>query len=270
MTGALCALVAALALVIGGCSSTGSDATTTTRPPGDTNPSTSSTTVTAPTTSTTATSTTAPSTTTPGSTTTPPTTSTTTTAAPATPVHGPVPESSWSVVGVRHDDVLNIRVDPGPTSPIVATLEPTGDGVVATGVAVQVGSTVWWEVDVGSTSGWVAATYLGAFGSTGDVTSDVIARADGVRPEADTMDELAALVVSLRPGGESVVVAPASPGTPIGDITVDVFEPGDDAIRGERLVVFGQRLDDDSPFSLYSVESTSICWRAADAAGLCV
>jgi hypothetical protein len=171
---------------------------------------------------------------------------------------------------VTHDDVLNIRVDPGSTSPIVATLAPTDGGVVATGVAVQVGSTVWWEVDVGSSSGWVAARYLAALGSTGDVTSEVIARADGVRPTADTMDGLATTVLSLRPGTDSVVVAAAWDATPIGEITVDVFTEGDDAIRGERLVVFGQRLDDDSPFSLYAVESTYLCWRGADAAGLCV
>jgi hypothetical protein len=84
------------------------------------------------------------------------------------------------------------------------------------------------------------------------------------------MAELASIVLEARPHDEAVVVVAASVQGPIGEIVIDTSVRGDDSVRGERLHVFGQRDGVDSSFGLYAVESTALCWRGSDAAGLCV
>ena len=128
-------------------------------------------------------------------------------------------------------------------------------------------------MDHGDTSGWVNASYPAARGATEGVGSQVV-EALGLIPSSGTMEELGRLVVEARLGpglqGRSVIVATGKPGETIGEITIDVLVSGDDSVRGERLVVFGQRSQDGSGFSPYDVESTVLCWRGADADGLCV
>lgn len=206
-------------------------------------------------------------------TTTAPTTTTTTPAPPTTtivPVPGPIPGSPWSVVGVPHDDALNVRAAPGALSPVVGTLAPTTADVRAEGDAALVGRVIWWRVSVEAFEGWVSSRYLAGAGTTDDVTSAVVSANAGVRPSAPSMEELASLVVELRGAGEHVVVAPPGEAEGIGEVLIDRFVEGDDAIRGERLRIFGQRLEEGGSFGLYAVESTSLCWRAVDDEGLCV
>lgn len=176
------------------------------------------------------------------------------------------------MAGVAHDDVLNVRVAPGPSNGIVGELAPTEEAVTASGEARQVGTGVWWEVDAAGISGWVHASYLAAAGATTDVTSAVVEEV-GEIPTAATMAELADIVIGTLGTGdpsEVVVVAEATGDGPIADVTVDAFVWGDDAIRGLRLVVFGQTDATIDGYSLYSVEATHLCWRGADADGLCV
>lgn len=193
---------------------------------------------------------------------------TTTTDAPIS-VEGPIPGPTWIVVGVAHDDTLNVRADPGTGAAIVGELAPTAAGIDASGAAMQVGSVIWWEISTPTVVGWVSSRYLAAAGATDDIASAIVDANGGVLPVGETMEELADLVLALSPADDAVVIAAATVGGEFGEITIDAFDDGDDAIRGRRLHIFGQRAGG-SAFSLYAVESTSLCWRAVDGAGLCV
>ena len=261
-------LVTCLAIgvcVVASCTTTTDSTTTTTATESTTTTTTMATSTT--TTSTPATTTTEPSTTT---TTTQDTSSTTTTTDPGTPVDGPVPGSAWGVVGVRHDDTLNVRSAPGIAASIVGTLEPTAVDVIATGDAVMIRTTIWWEVETSTADGWVASSYLAAHGSTDDVTAAVVAANDGVWLSAVTMELLAVEVAQLRGADRIVVVVAASDDGTHGEITIDAFMDFDDSIRGERLLIAGQTDDSTPGFGLHIVESTWLCWRGADPDGLCV
>ncbi|MDJ0792419.1 MAG: SH3 domain-containing protein [Acidimicrobiia bacterium] len=172
------------------------------------------------------------------------------------------------------DDVLNVRSSPGTGHAVVGTLEPTEERVVATGDAMLLERSIWWRVTY-PVSGWVNARYLAAAGSTEDATAAVI-EAAGTIPSADSLDDLARQVIEtmwLPSDVEGEVIIVQAPGIAgdIGDIVVDVLpaEP-DDAVRGIRLAVFGQLDGASGPLALYAVEATSLCWRGADGAGLCV
>ena len=201
--------------------------------------------------------------------TTTPTTSTTTTM-PGMAVDGPPSGTVWSVVGVAHDDTLNVRSQPGVDSPIVGVLEPTEDAVTADGGARLVGSTIWWSVVVDALEGWASSSYLAMSGSTSDVTSAVTEANTGQRPSAESLDELAAEVARLRGADEMVVVVAPSEGTTTGEVVIDAFMFGDDSVRGERILVAGQRSDGDTVWGLYTAEATTLCWRGVDANSLCV
>lgn len=203
-----------------------------------------------------------------------PTATTATTVAPdpptPVPTPGPLPGSVWWVVGVPADDVLNARAGPGVTEAIVSTLDADGGTVVVTGEARLVDSSLWWEVDIESDRAWVNARYLGALADTWDITSWLVERA-GDTPVAGSMEELVDQVLALRGGDDATVISVGlSEDGLFGEAALDVFTGPDDSIRGERLRVFGQRIDAGGPFGLYAVEATPICWRGVDQAGLCV
>ncbi len=198
------------------------------------------------------------------------TTTSTTTTMPGMAVDGPPSGTVWSVVGVAHDDTLNVRSQPGVDSPIVGVLEPTEDEVAADGDARLVGSTIWWSVAVDALEGWASSSYLAMPGSTSDVTSAVTEANEGERPSADSLDDLAAEVARLRGADEMVVVVAASAGTTTGEVVIDLFMFGDDSVRGERILVAGQRSEGDTVWGLYTAEATTLCWRGVDAGGLCV
>jgi hypothetical protein len=202
-----------------------------------------------------------------------PSTSTSTSTIPSEFVAGPVPGSKWAVVGVTYDDRLNVRSTAGVGGSIVASFEPTMSDVTATGDALLVGDGVWWAITAGMVEGWVNSWYLGALGDTDEVASWVNDRLGGI-PTAPSMAGLAEIVSETRAEGADdvrvVTVAAADDSGDIGEVTVDVFMDGDDSIRGERLVVFGQRMTAGGDYSLYAVEATPICWRGVDTAGLCV
>lgn len=176
------------------------------------------------------------------------------------------------VVGVESSDILNVRDGPGVAHPVVGTLGPTAEGVGASSAAFLVGRSIWWEVATPSADGWVNSFYLAAGGSTDDVTLSIIGQL-GIVPAAPTLPDLALIVIEARAPDDArvVVVADATVSNDIGEMAFDVFPTeGDDSVRGERLRIFGQLDGATGPFSLYSVEATALCWRGADAAGLCV
>jgi N-acetylmuramoyl-L-alanine amidase len=73
------------------------------------------------------------------------------------PLHG----TRHRVVGVRAEDVLNIRSDPNPSSPIVSTIPSHGRGIVVTRCR-QTTWGRWCLIKFRCFEGWVNATYLSA------------------------------------------------------------------------------------------------------------
>ncbi len=249
--------VAALALLVAACGTSADTSTTTTTRAADTTTTTTGATTT----------TTSQTTTTSGDTTT-----TTTTTRGGDPIDlFAQPGDVLSVVGVAHDDVLNVRSGPGTSNDIIATIEPLGFAV-ASGEARDIGQSFWYEVTTAEgVTGWVSFIYTAFAGQTDDATDEVVA-ALGEVPTADTMEELGMIVAGTQAStGEvesSIEMSAAPSGFGLMTVTYDVVGLLDDSIYGFRLRVTGQAVSDG--FSLNSVERTALCARGIDPTGLCL
>lgn len=261
----LLATVALLAAACGGDS--GADSTTSTS---ISTPSTTSTSAVGSTTTTTpppATTTTVGATT---STTSAETTSTT--GLPGEPVDfGPAEGDVLMVIGVRHDDVLNLRAGPGTNQAIRDEIPPTFDDLVARGNTRELPSSLWVEVSYENTTGWVSLRFVGYEGDTTDETARIVSEL-GETPVESTMTALGELVAEQfasqdEPEPDIVQVTQVTTGD-LAEVSYDVVGLGDDAVRGLRLHVFAEQ--GSGGFSLKSVEVTLICGRGADGDGACV
>lgn len=238
-------------LLVGSCGGSGVDTTTTT-----------------PTTTSSPTTTAVPSTST--------TASTTTTSEedlPGEPIDfGPAAGDEVAVVGVAHDDVLNVRAAPGTDSEVVAELDPTASGLIATGRARSLPESIWFEVEVDGATGWVSSAFVGYLGLTDDATAEVI-EALGETPGAETMLALGLIVAqamsSDEPPSRIVMSVPPSVGD-LGEVTYDVVGLGDDALGGVRLHIFGDPSEGGEAFVLSNVERTFICTRGVTDDGFCL
>jgi hypothetical protein len=177
----------------------------------------------------------------------------------------PVPEEGpiVGVVGVRYDDILNVRSGPDITFDIVGTLDPTLTGISGTGNGWQLPSgSVWWEIEVDDVVGWANQRFLSRLDGVDDLTSFVVDQL-GELPAAETMLDLGLAVADVfvfSEGGTAVVsVAPAV--GDLGEVTYDVIGIGDDSVGGYRLHIFGQPTESGEGFSLKSVEATIMCQR---------
>lgn len=175
------------------------------------------------------------------------------------------------VIGVAHDDVLNLRNGPGVGFEILTTLGPTDDAV-ATGRARQIPGAFWYEIEANGETGWVNMRFLAYIGGVDDATSQIVAEL-GENPEAETMADLGQLVAEEYPRDEQVeakitmTVAPSV--GDLGEVTFDVIGLADDSVVGVRLHVFGQPTEGGEGFALRSVERTTLCGRGL-AGELCV
>ncbi len=212
------------------------------------------------------------------STTTVPDTTTTTVPDTTTTLPGEPFEMFWregdvlGVVGVAHDDVLNVREGPGVSYDVVAMLEPTADDVVAAGRSRLLSGSIWTEVVVAGTTGWVNTHYVAYLGATSDATSDTIAKI-GDTPAAETMVDLGRVVAEAHAStdidsGITVTVAPTV--GDLGEITYDVIGLADDAQVGVRLHVFGEPDAGGEGFTLGTVELTLLCGRGVSEDGRCI
>ncbi len=204
--------------------------------------------------------------------------------------YGPDVGASLAVVGVDHDDVLNVRDVPfgeiiatlGLANPIAFLLEvrtmpsdepiawfDSWDGaIVATGRTRKLPTTVWHEVQIAGVTGWASGAYLAPIGLTDDITAQLIDRLGG-RPVAATLTDLALLVGAVFASEEppSRVVVTVGPGIfeGLGEVTVDVLNLGDDSLRGYRLYISATpgaedwMSEDPGPFTLRTAARTIIC-----------
>ncbi len=206
--------------------------------------------------------------------------STTTTVATTTSTEPPVrgeeidigPEDGdiLAVVGVAHDDVLNVRRAPGVEHPIVTTLPPLADDVTARGNAWLLPGSIWYEVTASGVTGWVNSRFVAYLGVVDDVTAAIVEELGG-RPVVDDLEQLGRIVADTQvydePGVSRVVMVEAPSVGDLGEVTFDVIGLADDALFGLRLHIFAQPGDDG--FGLGSVEQTSLCGRGVSEGGLC-
>lgn len=183
---------------------------------------------------------------------------------------GPASGDTLAVIGVAHDDALNLRSAPGVDHDIVDEIPPLHSNLRAIGETRQLPSAIWIAVEYEGTGGWVNLQYIGYLGDTHDATAEIIEDLGG-RPTAETMIDLGSVVAeslaSDEPPSDLVVTVAPSVGD-LGEVTYDVIGLGDDSVRGLRVHVFGQPVD--GGFSLSNVEITALCGRGVDDGGLCV
>ena len=189
--------------------------------------------------------------------------STTTTGLAGQPWDGFAQEGDvLAVLGVAHDDVLNVRAGPGTDTEIVATADPTANDLVATGRARELPRSFWYEVTVDGVTGWVSISFVAYEGGTDDATAEFL---DGdPLPEVETMQEMGELVAEAFASDEppSDIVQSVAPTVgDLGEVTYDVVGIGDDAGAGYRLRVFATPTESGEGFALKSIERTWYCTR---------
>jgi hypothetical protein len=244
-------IVVLVAMLVPACGGGDAGETTTTTAPGETTTSTQ-----APETTTTTTSEPA---------------TTTTTTEPASTTTSSLPGEPLDFGPVAHDDILNVRSGPGTSFTVVAKLAPTA-GVVALGNARSVPDAIWYQVDTGTTTGWVSAAFVAIPGAVDDLTSTVVADL-GSLPGAETMLDLGLIVADVfvsdePPSRVRMSVAPSV--GDLGEVTYDVVGLGDDSLAGFRLHVFATPSEGGEGFVLQSVEGQVFCLRSVTGDGTCV
>lgn len=184
---------------------------------------------------------------------------------------GPPAGAELGVIGVRHNDFLNLRANPGADQRIVEEIPPTYDGLIARGHTRDLGRSFWTQVDYEGSRGWVNMRYVAYIGRTDDTTSQVI-NDFGERPEASTMAELGMMIAERAASDDprsDIVMVVKEKGGDLGEVTFDVVGLGDDSVRGVRLHIFAENMD--GHFQLRTVEQTLFCdpARGMDADGTC-
>ena len=229
---------------------------------------------------------------------------------PGTPAEfGPAAGAPLGVIGVSHDDFLNVR--DVPNGSVVATLslriahgDPANsklqvgdaaaeatvatlslDGITATGRTRDLATSTWHEIQAGPVIGWASSNYLAPLSPNVrlDVTDQVLS-AVGSAPTAPTLTELANVVTaefaSDEPASRIRVTAPPRAIDGLAEITVDVIGLPDDSVRGYRLLISADPAGDwraenldtaGGPFTLRNVMATPLCYshRGTGEGGLC-
>ncbi|MDH3302832.1 MAG: SH3 domain-containing protein [Acidimicrobiia bacterium] len=199
--------------------------------------------------------------------------STTTTGLPGQPFEGFAKDGDvLAVVGVAHDDKLNIREGPGTDQALLTRVGPLEDSLTATGRARALSRSIWYEVstDDGIT-GWANSSFLAFMGGVDDATAAFLD--GGTPPVTETMQQMGELVAagftSTEPGSR-VVQSVAPTAGDLYEITYDVIGIGDDAVAGYRLHIFAMSNgDSDEGFTLKTIERTTFCMRGL-AGEICV
>ena len=182
---------------------------------------------------------------------------------------GPRAGDELMVIGVDHDDMLNLRAGPGTDQAVLEELSPTFEGLLALGETRQFQDAFWINVDSGLSEGWVSMSFIAYRGATSDATADIVSDF-GNYPSSDSLEDLglaiAESMASIDPPSRVVLVVPGSVGD-LGEVVYDVVGLGDDSVRGLRIHVFANVEGD--MFTLKSAEVTALCGRGVSEDGLC-
>lgn len=169
------------------------------------------------------------------------------------------PRPVFSVVGVAHDDKLNVRRTPSARAKVIGRLAPLARRVEVTGKTR--GS--WRQVRIGDRVGWVHGRYLAPIGRPVGMTER--AREVGIAP---TRVSLARKVVaSQAPGTEGRLFGPVLVSQRGNRMVVDLLGYQDDALVGERFRLVIR--PGEAGFMIRSAAALPICARGVDRNGLC-
>ena len=180
------------------------------------------------------------------------------------------------VVGVAFDDILELHELPGENTPLIGELPNLTDDAVGTGEGRELPASIWWKIQWNGLEGWVGSGFMARIGATVDFTNDLIQLNGNSDPGgAETMLEfgqiIADIVASEEPPSRVVVVVPPDTSGDLGEITMDVVNIGDDALKGYRLHIFADPAEPaDAGWVLRSVEATLLCSRGVTDDGFCV
>jgi len=196
--------------------------------------------------------------------------STPTTVLPGRPIDGAVAAGArLAVMGVAHNDALNIRRAPGIDQRILTRAGSTAFPLVATGRARALSRSIWYEVTVHGVTGWASARYLAYVGDTTDLTAALVG--SGPYPSASSMVELGRLVarhhLPEEPGSRVVMTVAPTYGD-LAEVTFDVVGLADDSVAGLRLHIFATKKAGGG-WTLRSIEASSFCARGGSG-GVCV
>ncbi|MEM7285523.1 MAG: hypothetical protein AAF480_04155 [Actinomycetota bacterium] len=179
------------------------------------------------------------------------------------------------VVGVAFDDILELHELPGENTPLIGELPNLADDAVGTGEGRQLPASIWWKIRWNGLEGWVGSGFMARIGATVDFTNDLIQLNGNSDPGgAETLLEfgqlIAGIVASEEPPSRIVVAVPPDTSGDLGEITMDVVNLGDDALKGYRLHIFAEPAEiADAGWLLNSVEATLLCSRGVTEDGLC-
>lgn len=170
-----------------------------------------------------------------------------------------------TVAGVPVDDVLNVRVGPGPEFQVITTLAPTSSGdAVATGRNRDVESGIWAEIEMGDIVGWAKTEFLMQAGAVIDDTANLFPTAQD-HPSGPTPEVLARQVAdayaSLEPDSTVTIIDGPRHGD-LSTVTVDVLGLGDDSIGGYRVHIVLEQVQ--TGYRVRNVETTTLCARGFD------
>lgn len=196
------------------------------------------------------------------------------TALPGTPAAlGPAAGTQLGVIGVAHDDWLNVR--DVPNGEIVATLtlqlspqSPAESallvrdaeaeaafarigvaGVTATGRTRDLATSTWHEIQAGPIVGWASSNYLAPLApeTALDITAQVTADIGGATTAgtfAQLVDRVVATIASDEPRSRIRTASAPDTSGDLLDIAVDVVGQPDDSVRGYRLFIVAQMAAD--------------------------
>ena len=174
----------------------------------------------------------------------------------------PITGSVVAVVGVEHWDILEIHQDPGVSSPLVGTLDPLDDTVVALGYARQLPQSIWWCISWNGGSGaWASSIYLSRMADpyqSFDSSSWVGLTAQNLEDFLSDVENQYQRPATSEGGPMRIVISELDYINNV--ISIDVIGFLDDSLLGARLT-FSTSLQSDGSLIIDDAQFRGMCRR---------
>ena len=174
----------------------------------------------------------------------------------------PITGSVVAVVGVEHWDILEIHEDPGVSSPLVGTLDPLDDTVVALGYARQLPQSIWWCISWNGGSGaWASSIYLSRMADpyqSFDSSSWIGLTAQNLEDFLSDVENQYQRPATSEGGPMRIVISELDYINNV--ISIDVIGFLDDSLLGARLT-FATSLQSDGSLIIDDAQFRGICLR---------
>ena len=174
----------------------------------------------------------------------------------------PITGSVVAVVGVEHWDILEIHEDPGVSSPLVGTLDPLDDTVVALGYARQLPQSIWWCISWNGGSGaWASSIYLSRMADpyqSFDSSSWVGLTAQNLEDFLSDVENQYQRPATSEGGPMRIVISELDYINNV--ISIDVIGFLDDSLLGARLT-FSTSLQSDGSLMIDDAQFRGMCRR---------